>query len=153
MTALELRIPPPVLAGLFAFLMWLVARELPGLHMTLPGATFVAGALAAAGVILCLTGVLQFRLAQTTVNPLKPNAAASLVTSGVYRFTRNPMYLGLGVVLLGWAVYLANPATVIVIAAFIACITRLQIVPEERALDANFGAAFDAYRSRVRRWL
>ena len=100
-----------------------------------------------------LAGIASFRQAQTTVNPLKPDTATALVTSGVYGYTRNPMYLGMLAVLLAWAVFLASPAALAGVLGFWWYIGRFQIRPEERALAALFGSSFSDYTSRVRRWL
>ena len=133
--------------------MWLTGRWLPAFHVNIPASTFLAGALALAGVLVAAAGVIEFRRAQTTVNPMAPEAASTLVTRGVYRFSRNPMYLGFALALLGWAVFLSNAAALLGIVAYVWYLTRFQIVPEERMLEGKFGPAFAAYRSAVRRWL
>ena len=84
---------------------------------------------------------------------MQPAKTTSLVAGGVYRFTRNPMYLGLLLVLAGWAVFLSNALAFALLPAFIAYIGRFQIAPEERALAAKFGTEYEAYRTEVRRWL
>ncbi|MEB0160908.1 isoprenylcysteine carboxylmethyltransferase family protein, partial [Pseudomonas sp. AH2 (2023)] len=89
---------------------------------------------------------------RTTVNPLRPDKAAALVSGGVYRVTRNPMYVGMMLLLVAWAVYLDSAWVLAGPVAFVAYITRFQIAPEERVLRAKF-ADFDAYAARVRRWL
>src|SRR5664279_3386787 len=101
----------------------------------------MAGALAiaAVGAAFSVGGVIAFRRAKTTVNPMKPEAASSLVSSGVYRATRNPMYVGLLLVLVAWAVFLSSFLALLGPLAFIACIGRFQITPEERVLSALFG--------------
>jgi protein-S-isoprenylcysteine O-methyltransferase Ste14 len=109
--------------------------------------------LATAGACISLMAVISFRRARTTVNPLRPGTASTLVTGGIYRHTRNPMYLGLSIILLGWAVYLANAPALLLLPGFVLYIYRFQIVPEERTLAALFGAEYQAYRTRVRRWL
>jgi protein-S-isoprenylcysteine O-methyltransferase Ste14 len=150
---LEHKIPPPVVALLCAAAMWYVAGHTPA--VVLPATIRIAAAalLLVAGFAVMLAGVLSFRRVKTTVNPLKPETATALVTSGVYRYTRNPMYLGMLVVLLAWAVYLSAPATVVGIVVFWLYIERFQIRPEEKALVALFGSTFTDYSSRVRRWL
>ena len=100
-----------------------------------------------------IAGVVSFRKAKTTVNPLKPEEATSLVNSGIFRFTRNPMYVGFALVLLAWAIYLSSPLSLVGVLGFILYIDRLQIEPEERALNELFGSEFESYRSNVRRWL
>ena len=87
------------------------------------------------------------------MNPIKPDTASSLVSSGVYRFTRNPMYLGLSVTLLGWAMFLSNPLALLAVPLFVLYINRFQINPEERVLSSLFGAGYAAYKEKVRRWL
>lgn len=133
--------------------MWGAAKVTPTIDV--PRAVRLAGAMvpAAAGVAVALAGVASFRRASTTVNPTKPDSASSLVSSGVYRATRNPMYLGLLFVLAGWAVFLSSPAALIVATTFVAYLNRFQIAPEERALRSRFGAEFEAYRARVPRWI
>jgi len=113
----------------------------------------VAALLLAAGVAVALGGVVSFRRARTTVNPLKPETTAALVVSGVYSFTRHPMYLGMVSVLLAWAVFLASPWSLAGPVLFALYITRFQIVPEERVLSGLFGESFAAYTRQVRRWL
>jgi len=98
-------------------------------------------------------GVVSFRRAKTTVNPLRPEASAALVSTGVYSFTRNPMYLGMALVLFAWAAYLSSIWSLVGPVLFALYITRFQIVPEERALERLFGASFAEYKKRVRRWL
>jgi len=113
----------------------------------------VALALLVIGQSISISGMMSFRRAKTTMNPIKPGAASSLVSSGVYRFTRNPMYLGLSVTLLGWAVFLSNSLALLAVPVFVLYINRFQIDPEERVLSSLFGAEYAAYKEKVRRWL
>jgi len=113
----------------------------------------VALALLVIGQSISISGMVAFRRAKTTMNPIKPGAASSLVSSGVYRFTRNPMYLGLSVSLLGWAMFLSNPLALLGVPLFVLYINRFQINPEERVLSSLFGAEYTAYKEKVRRWL
>jgi protein-S-isoprenylcysteine O-methyltransferase Ste14 len=151
--SLELKIPPPAVALAVALLMWSIARATPFAGWAITGRAVVAVMLATAGACISLMAVISFRRARTTVNPLRPGTASTLVTGGIYRHTRNPMYLGLSIILLGWAVYLANAPALLLLPGFVLYIYRFQIVPEERTLAALFGAEYQAYRTRVRRWL
>jgi protein-S-isoprenylcysteine O-methyltransferase Ste14 len=105
------------------------------------------------GAVTSLAGVVAFRRSRTTVNPLRPETASSLVNGGVYRLTRNPMYVGFLFVLLGWAVWLWAPWPWLGLPLFMLFLTRFQIVPEERAMEKLFGSAYREYRNQVRRWL
>ena len=153
MQILKLKIPPPVVALLMAALMWLVARAAPTFAFVLPARQILAGCIALAGIATSIVGVASFRRAGTTVNPMRPEKASSLVTSGIFKVTRNPMYLGLLLVLLAWAVFLSNALAFILLPAFIFYMNRFQIGPEEIALFSAFGQEFIAYKSRVRRWI
>ena len=153
MPPLELKIPPPLITAVSAGLMYGAATLLPVLAV--PSSLRIGGALAlaAAGASLDLAGLIAFRRAKTTANPTAPQQSSAVVSTGIYRFTRNPMYLGLLCLLLAWAVFLSSAWALLVLPAFIAYITRFQILPEERVLAARFGSAYADYCARVRRWL
>jgi protein-S-isoprenylcysteine O-methyltransferase Ste14 len=150
---LELRIPPPLVTLIFGGAMYGAARAFPRLTYEFPGRVFAFIVFAAAGIALSIAGVALFRQQRTTVNPLQPDGASAIVSSGVYSFTRNPMYLGMLLLLIGWGVYLTNAAAAVLLPLFMAYLTRFQIKPEERALLAKFGGPFADYMSRVRRWI
>jgi protein-S-isoprenylcysteine O-methyltransferase Ste14 len=151
--SLELKIPPPAVALAFAALMWMLAHATPYVSSPAAGRAVVAVILAVAGVSISLTAMISFRHARTTVNPMRPGSASTLVTGGIYRYTRNPMYLGLLIVLLGWAVWLANAPALVFLPGFVLYIYCFQIAPEERTLAKLFGAEYQAYLASVRRWL
>ena len=152
---LEHKIPPPVVGLACAGLAWLLAGAAPALALPWPArpALAVALLLALAGLELELWGLWVFRRHRTTPNPLSPERARAVVQSGPYRFTRNPMYVGVALQLLGWCAYLRNPLALLALVVFVAYITRFQILPEERALAQNFGEPYLQYLRRVRRWL
>ena len=153
MTFLEHRIPPPLVFLLFAIAMAIAAWL--GAAMTLAPAFrwAVVGLFVFAGAGLAPPAIIAFRRAQTTVNPVQIDKASSLVTSGPFRHTRNPMYLGLTSLLAAWAFALSAPLTLIGPFLFVLFITQFQIVPEERMMKEKFGAAYDDYCGRVRRWI
>ena len=153
MRILENRIPPPVVAAIFGLAMWGISTRVPGIEAGESTRVFAASAVALIGVFFCIAGVVSFRRAKTTVNPLKPDTATSLVTSGIYQVSRNPMYVGFALFLLAWAIYLASPWTLVGVLGFVLYINRFQIAPEERALAGLFGAEFESYKSKIRRWL
>lgn len=153
MTFLENKIPPPLVALLSGVLMWAVSAHTTGLTVSGDGYLYAAIAAWVLGAGVSLAGIISFRRAKTTANPLKPQAASSIVVTGIYRYSRNPMYLGLAVALSAWAIYLKSPLALSGVALFVLYINRFQITPEERALKSLFASEFVAYKARVQRWL
>lgn len=150
---LELKIPPVLVWLAFGGLMFGAARLLPTFSFEMPGRIAIAVLLAATGLAATIAGVAAFRRIGTTVNPLDPNLSTRIVSTGVYGFSRNPMYLGFLLALAGWAAHLANGGAALLLAAFVLYMNTFQIKPEERALLAKFGPEYAGYMSRVRRWL
>jgi protein-S-isoprenylcysteine O-methyltransferase Ste14 len=144
MSWLEHKIPPPIVVLIAAAGMW----PLDNLWRWI-----VAGGLALGGLFAARSGVRDFGRAGTTINPVKIDAASALVTTGIFAYTRNPMYLGMSVLLLGWSVFLSGVWPLLVPLLFVLFITRFQILPEERVLAAKFGPSYDAYKQKVRRWI
>ena len=153
MSALDLKIPPPIVTLVLALLMWLTPAVAGHLEISFPSRVLWAVVLVCVGQGIAIAGMVAFRRAKTTVNPVKASSASSLVIRGVYRYTRNPMYVGLLLTLLAWGVFLANPFAVLWVVVFVLYITRFQIIPEERVLASLFGAEYEAYKGRVRRWV
>jgi protein-S-isoprenylcysteine O-methyltransferase Ste14 len=150
---LEHKVPPPVVGAVVGLLMWGLSKLGAPLSLgDVPryAATAVLGAI---GLGFDVLGLLAFRAKRTTVNPLRPEKASALVDGGVYRITRNPMYVGMLCLLLAWAVFLASPLALIGPVLFVLYITRFQILPEERILRERFGTPYEDYLQRVRRWI
>ena len=153
MSFLETKIPPPLVGFLSALLMWWAAKHLPIIVISTEVQYSLMAVFFSLGILFDLAGVISFRAAKTTVNPLKPDSASSLVTSGIYRFTRNPMYVGFVFFLFAWAIFLSCVWVVVFIIGYIAYVHYFQIVPEERALARLFPQKFSEYRALVRPWL
>ncbi len=153
MSFLDHKIPPPVIALACAGLAWALARHASGFSFEVPALLPIAALLVLTGLALDLSGLLAFRRAKTTVNPLSPDRSTSIVQDGPYAFTRNPMYLGMALVLLGFCAYLENPLSVLAVAVFVAYLTYFQIIPEERLLLRKFGESYARYSKSVRRWI
>ena len=152
LSALELKLSPVMTAIALAALMWMLARNTPGFSLAPELRVTALIVLFAAGAAIGFAGISSFRRARTTVNPWRPHASSALVVSGVYRRTRNPMYLGLLLALAGWGLYLANPYSLLLALAFVPYMNRFQIRPEERALEQTYGDEFIDYCRQVRRW-
>jgi len=153
MRALELKVPPPLVGLSVAALMWLAASMLPALSIQWPGSKWLASGLLLLGLSSDLAAIWLFLKVRTTVNPLSPQKTSSVVRSGVYALSRNPMYVGMLLLLAAWAVYLQNGAALLLLPVFVLYINRFQIKPEERFLLEQFGAEYDEYRQSTRRWL
>jgi protein-S-isoprenylcysteine O-methyltransferase Ste14 len=153
--ALETRVPPPIVMLIVGALMWVASAAAPAFGLPIAGKLGVAlaVAIAAAGALVEGAGAVSFVRARTSVNPLDPCGASALVESGMYRFTRNPMYVGDLLLLVGWAVFLSNALAFLLVPVFVLYMDRFQIGPEERALADLFGERYAEYRGRVRRWV
>ncbi|OLQ80527.1 protein-S-isoprenylcysteine methyltransferase [Photobacterium proteolyticum] len=153
MRKLELKIPPVVLMGMFAIGMWLLSIQLPKQTLFATGSTLAAVIITLLGAIIAISGVLAFRKARTTANPMEPQDASTLVNSGVYRVTRNPMYLGFLLMLVGFGIFLQSAYSLVLCVGFILYMNRFQIEPEERFLEVHFQDEFVLYKGKVRRWI
>lgn len=153
MISLDHKIPPPLIAVLSGAIAWMLCRATPALTFAVSVRIPITALFVAGGLLLALAGVVAFRRADTTIDPRAPDKSTSIVRSGPFAFTRNPMYLGMALALLGICAYLANPLSLLGLATFVAYITRFQIIPEERLLLAKFGEPFEHYMRSVRRWI
>jgi protein-S-isoprenylcysteine O-methyltransferase Ste14 len=153
MRILELKIPPPIVALLTGAVMWLVLPLGPSVDLPPRIRAVTVGTIAICGGAVALAGFIAFRRARTTINPLRPASASTLVTAGIYRFTRNPMYLGLLLVLVAWAVRLSSLLAFAGPFFFVFYMHCFQITPEEKVLAAKFGKDYSDYAAQVRRWL
>lgn len=148
------KIPPLLLTGIFAALILLASRVFPQFTYDPPFRSVIAAVLVTIGTAICGLAIQSFFRIRTTVNPVTPEQSTSLVVEGVFRYTRNPMYLGFLMLLMAWAVFLAHiPSLLLAPPLFIGYMNTFQIIPEEEALSQIFGDDFASYRRKVRRWL
>lgn len=153
MRALELRIPPLLLTAVFLALIVAVSHWVPAAAVTFPHHQTAAALFSIAGLALLFGAALQFRMQRTTLDPRVPDKASRFVARGLFRVSRNPMYLGMALLLLGIACWSANAVAYALVIVFCIYLTEFQIKPEERALQALFGQEYLAYKARVRRWI
>jgi protein-S-isoprenylcysteine O-methyltransferase Ste14 len=152
MQSLELKVPPLAVILIALALVYVLAKlPLPHYHFAWTDA--VSGLFLLTGAISAFLGLWQFRQARTTSNPLNPSKASSLVTSGIYRFTRNPMYLGMLFVLMGGIIEFGALLGFMIIPLFVWYMTRFQIMPEEQIIEGLFGQDYRDYKQQVRRWI
>jgi protein-S-isoprenylcysteine O-methyltransferase Ste14 len=133
--------------------MWLISLVAPSFNWRPIHSGLIALIFILAGGLISALGVLAFRQAKTTVNPTSPETVSLLVVKGIYNLSRNPMYLGFLLTLVGLALLVENKLSFGVLPAFVAYMNRFQIAPEEKVLSAKFGQEFGAYMQRVRRWV
>lgn len=150
---LKLKIPPPIYALSIGALMWLLSQYFPISHWISSPWNKIGLVLMLMAFSFELWSAFLFFRSRTTVNPMKPENSKTIVISGSYQFTRNPMYVGLLMVLLGYAIWLGAIAPFLLLPLFIVLITTQQIIPEEDMLEKNFGQEYLDYKTRVRRWL
>jgi protein-S-isoprenylcysteine O-methyltransferase Ste14 len=134
-------------------LMWALDRWLPLAHWIDHPWNRLGGLPGAVGIAIAAAAFARFRQARTSVNPIDLSKTSCLVTDGVFSVSRNPMYLALSLLLIGWALWLGSASPWLVPPLFVIVITFVQIIPEEQALSRQFGEQFYAYRQRVARWI
>ena len=147
------RIPPPIVMLAAAALMWALHRWIPLANWIAPPWNRLGSVPAEVGLVIAVAAIVRFRQARTTTNPIDLRKASSLVTDGVFRISRNPMYLGLELLLTGWAVWLGSASPWLIPPLFAIVITIAQVIPEERALEQRFGDQYRSYQRRVARWI
>ncbi len=150
---LDNKVPPPAVALLVAAMMWHLSTYEPALSLSAEMSEILILFLVIVGVSFDVCGLLAFRQLKTTINPMSPNKTSALVTGGIYRLSRNPMYVGLFLFLMAWAIQLSMLWPFIGPVLFVIYITRFQIIPEERVMESKFGDEYSIYKNKVRRWL
>ena len=150
---MALKIPPLLQFIICILLIWMASKALPVIAIDMQIKHSMAGTLGGISLAIASAGIISFRMAGTTVDPRYPHKASKLVTDGIYRLTRNPMYLAMAVMLAGYCIYLGSLFGLFIIGGFIRYMTIFQIMPEEKALEKQFGQAFLDYKARVRRWI
>ena len=148
---METKIPPPIVTLVFGLSIYFSRELFPAVKTE---QSFNLGmCLLLLGFFVLISAVRLFKQDKTTVNPLSPEQATTLVTEGIFKFSRNPMYLGMAFVLAAMAVFFNVIGGIILIILFCVYITKFQIIPEERAMMNLFAQDFDEYKKATRRWI
>lgn len=150
---MRLCIPPVLQVIICVALAWIAGQTFPQLSISVPFGTIIAIMFAAVGLLLLFLALRLFSEKRTTIDPLRPERAENVITSGIYGMTRNPMYLGLLLIVVAAAVAVANPVSLLAPVLFVFAMNELQIKPEEQALSQKFGPSYTGYCERVRRWI
>ncbi len=149
---MKLKLPPAIVFLIFGSLMYLLAEFLPVGYFDFFGRRYLIKALLILAVVISCVALIQFFLVKTSIDPKNPSKASSLVSNGIYKYSRNPMYLGLLLILLAWALWLGNAFNVLLAAGFVSYMNAFQIQPEESTLASLFGKEYKNYCIKVRRW-
>ena len=151
MMFLNTKIPPPIVAILFAVLIFYFSDSFA--YVDLPFKKYISLYFVLLGFFITSSSARNFKNKETTVNPIKPEEASQLVTDGFFKITRNPMYLGMLLFLLGLSIYNGLIVGLVFLPLFVGYITYFQIIPEESAMIEIFGEDYKAYMKKVRRWI
>ena len=147
----SVKIHPPVLLALHIFIAWLLGMAIALPFKVPPIFSNVGLGLAGLGFLFGALALYEFRKARTTVDP--HGSVKTIVSKGIYRFTRNPIYLGMACMLLGFPLTFGNVWGIVLTPVFILLMNSLVIQHEEAYLEKKFGDVYAGYKSRVRRWI
>lgn len=151
--SLELKVIPVVQVMVCAIAIFAIDHYITSYGYIGPYHKLFASAVFVVSIVVIMFAVLSFKNSQTTVNPSTPENTSQIVDTGIYRFSRNPMYLAMALCLLGLCVFAQNLLTFLTLPIFVWYLTRYQIKPEERMLTKQFGEQYTQYCQKVRRWL
>lgn len=149
---MKLKIPPVAVTLIFGGIVWFIDYFLPNETLNFNYRNWLISVLIITGTSIAILGVIEFRRKKTTVNPQKPQNTSNMVDTGIYRLSRNPMYLGLLLILCGWILYSDNIYTLLIVPLFIWYMNIFQIIPEEKVMQEKFGIDYLNYKNEVRRW-
>lgn len=152
LSILNNKIPPPIILGICALFVWLLRNEGP-LPIAHEIKAILGGAFVIVGIAFDLLGLMEFQKYKTTINPLSPDKTAAIVQTGIYARTRNPMYLGMVFVLVGWSIINKASFGILIIPLFMKYIETFQIIPEEKILLEKFGKKYQDYCEKTGRWI
>ena len=150
---MKLKIPPALQVAVFALLMWAVKKVTTTTHFTFEAQNLMSKLIFGIGVLIILVAVYSFKKSKTTVDPTAPEKASNLVIVGIYKISRNPMYLGMLLMLIAFALRLGSIYNIPFVILYVWYITKFQIKPEEKALAKLFGPTYLNYCNTVRRWI
>lgn len=149
---MKFRILPPLVMLIFGGFMYLLDRWLPVGEFDFFGRETMSTIILIVGFLIMIMALLQFTRKKTTTDPLHPEKANHLVTGGIFKYTRNPMYLAMLLFLIVLGLRLGNAFNTLLAAGFVYYMNHFQIKHEEEALTKKFGKEYLLYLKAVRRW-
>ena len=148
---MKTKIPPPIIALICIVINYLSTYLINPIKFK--NIEIIGGLILFLGVATAVLAIILFKKEKTTVNPMKPEETTTLITTGIFSITRNPMYLGLFFVTFSTVLFFGSWFGIIILMFFVWYITKFQIIPEEEAMEKLFGVKYDEYRQKVRRWI
>ena len=148
---MKTKIPPPIIALICIILNYLSTYIINPIKF--PNSEIISGFIFLVGLLTAIFAILLFKKYKTTVNPLKPEETTTLVTTGIFSITRNPMYLGLFFLISSTVLFFGSWFGIIILIIFVWYINKFQIIPEEQTMEKLFGKKYNDYRQNVRRWI
>ena len=148
---MKTKIPPPIIALICIVLNYLSTYLINPIKF--PNTEIISGLIFLLGLFTAIFAILLFKKDKTTVNPIDPEETTTLVTTGIFSITRNPMYLGLFFLISSTVLFFGSWFGIIILIIFVWYINKFQIIPEEQTMEKLFGKKYNDYRQNVRRWI
>ena len=148
---MKTKIPPPIIALICIVINYLSTHLINPIKF--PNIEIVGGVILLVGLVTAMLAIFLFKKDKTTVNPINPEETTTLVTTGIFSITRNPMYLGLFFVISSTILFFGSWFGIIILMFFVWYINKFQIIPEEEAIEKLFGDEYREYKKNVRRWI
>ena len=151
MNILKTKIPPPIISLTCIVINYLSTYLINPIKF--PNIEIIGILILLLGLVTAMLAIFVFKKDQTTINPINPEEATTLVTTGIFSITRNPMYLGLFFVICSTVLFFGSWLGIIILVIFVWYINKFQIIPEEQAMEKLFGKKYNEYKKNVRRWI
>ena len=145
------KIPPPLVVLILVISTFFSSKKIDLIQI--PFQSLISIFILSIGILILLNPVLKFKKSKTTINPIKFKKVNKLVTSGIYKYTRNPMYLGLLMIVISSSIFYLNIYSILTPLFFYLWINRFQIKREEVFLIEKFGEDYLSYKKKTRRWI
>jgi len=145
------KIPPPIVTLFFGLCIYLSKSFFPEFSFSILSSLSIISFIV--GISVLVTAIISFKNHETTINPISIEKASSLVVTGVFKYSRNPMYLGMFLILLSISFKFNLIGGIVLTMLFAGYITKFQIIPEEIVMNKLFGDEFEKYKNKTRRWI
>ena len=146
-----IKIPPPVLVLILVSSNYFSSKKIDLIH--LPNQDLISIIILLIGILILINPIFKFIKSKTTIDPIKFKKVNKLIISGIYKYSRNPMYLGLLMIVISTSIFFLNIFSITTPLLFYCWINRFQIKREEIFLTEKFGEEYMSYKTKTRRWI